>query len=121
MAQERTRFAHDVVYADGDFGAEEQAILLKLQEIHAKNVDFDALIGKVDLEFDIDALRIRDFSDDPNYKPKYQEQSTTILDGLKTRSTVSETNTEELQPEQKVSAEVQTNKLKSMLSNLGDE
>lgn len=76
---------------------------------------------KVDLEFDIDALRIRDFSDDPNYKPKYQEQSTTILDGLKTRSTVSETNTEEPQPEQKVSAEVQTNKLKSMLSNLGDE
>ena len=76
---------------------------------------------KVDLEFDIDALRIRDFSDDPNYKPKYQEQSTSIIEGLKTRSTVNETNTEEKQPEQKVSAEVQTNKLKSMLSNLGDE
>ena len=29
--------------------------------------------------------------------PILQEQSTTILDGLKTRSTVSETNTEEAQ------------------------
>ena len=77
---------------------------------------------KVDLEFDIDSLRIKDFSDDPNYKPKYQEQSTSIIDGLKTRSTVSEGTSEETpQPEQKISADVQANKLKSMLSNLGDE
>ena len=77
---------------------------------------------KVDLEFDIDSLRIKDFSDDPNYKPKYQEQSTSIIDGLKTRSTVSEGASEETpQPEQKISADVQANKLKSMLSNLGDE
>ena len=77
---------------------------------------------KVDLEFDIDSLRIKDFSDDPNYKPKYQEQSTSIIDGLKTRSTVSEGTSEETpQPEQKISADVQANKLKSMLSNLSDE
>ena len=77
---------------------------------------------KVDLEFDIDSLRIKDFSDDPNYKPKYQEQSTSIIDGLKTRSTVSEGASEETpQPEQKISADVQANKLKSMLSNLSDE
>ena len=77
---------------------------------------------KVDLEFDIDSLRIKDFSDDPNYKPKYQEQSTSIIDGLKTRSTVSEGASEVTpQPEQKISADVQANKLKSMLSNLGDE
>ena len=73
---------------------------------------------KVDLEFDIDALRIRD-SDDPNHKPKIFEQSTTIPDGLKTRSTVSETNTEESN-EQKVQQKSQRTNLK-VCPQSGDE
>lgn len=46
------RFAHDVVYADGDFGKAEQEILLKLKKIHIRNADVDQLIGKVNLEFE---------------------------------------------------------------------
>ena len=56
---------------------------------------------KVDLEFDIDALRIRDSSMIPNYKLQDARTKYNNLDGLKTRSTVSETNTEE-SAEQKV-------------------
>ena len=76
---------------------------------------------KVDLEFDIDALRIKDFSDDPNYTPKYKEESTNILEGLKTRSTVSDNTEATAEPEQKISADVQASKLKNMLSGLGED
>ncbi len=43
---------------------------------------------KVDLEFDIDSLRIRDLADDPEYK-QFDKQRSTIYDSLKTKSKVS--------------------------------
>lgn len=49
-AQDQARFfkfAHDLVWADGDFGKAEQEILLKLQKAHIRAVSVDDLIGKV--------------------------------------------------------------------------
>lgn len=43
------RFAHDMVWADGDFGAEEQKIMLKLQEEQVRRTDIGDLVGKVSL------------------------------------------------------------------------
>jgi replicative DNA helicase len=43
---------------------------------------------KVDLEFDVDSLRIRDLADDPEYK-QFDKQRSTIYDSLKQKSKVS--------------------------------
>jgi hypothetical protein len=43
---------------------------------------------KVDLEFDVDSLRIRDLADDPEYQ-QFKKQSSTIYDSLKQKSKVS--------------------------------
>ncbi len=43
---------------------------------------------KVDLEFDVDSLRIRDLADDPEYK-QFDKQRSTIYDSLKQTSKVS--------------------------------
>lgn len=55
------RFAHDMVWADGDFGPEEQKIMLKLQEEQVRRTDVSDLVGKVKLtlegELDFDAPR----------------------------------------------------------------
>lgn len=55
------RFAHDMVWADGDYGPEEQKIMLKLQEEQVRRTDISDLVGKVDLkfegEFDADDLK----------------------------------------------------------------
>lgn len=43
------RFAHDMVWADGDFGPEEQKIMLKLQQEQVRRTDVGDLVGKIDL------------------------------------------------------------------------
>lgn len=45
-------FARKLVWVDGDYGAEEQDIMLKLKAMHVKNTNIDDLVGKVDLEFE---------------------------------------------------------------------
>ena len=47
---------------------------------------------KVDLEFDVDSLRIRDLADDPEYK-QFDKQRSTIYDSLKQTSKVSSDGT----------------------------
>lgn len=46
------KFAREMVWADGDFGEDEQKILTDLIGDHIKTVDFDSLVGNVDLELD---------------------------------------------------------------------
>ncbi|MCD8496606.1 MAG: TerB family tellurite resistance protein [Alphaproteobacteria bacterium] len=57
------RFAHDMVWVDGDFGPEEQKIMLKLQEEQVRRTDISDLVGKVNLrlegEYDPDENRHR--------------------------------------------------------------
>ncbi|MBR20429.1 MAG: hypothetical protein CMA64_09855 [Euryarchaeota archaeon] len=68
---------------------------------------------KVELGFDINSLRITDLGE--NYQPESTPQSD-VMDKLKTRSTVSTSETDEEQP--KITADVQASKLANMLKNI---
>lgn len=46
------KFAQELVWIDGDYGKEEQDIMLRLKEVHLSKTNVDDLIGKVELEFD---------------------------------------------------------------------
>ena len=81
---------------------------------------------KVDLEFDVDSLRIRDLADDPEYK-QFDKQRSTIYDSLKQKSKVS-TDKTDAQPNVpdptkgddigKVKATVEGGKLRQLLNEL---
>ena len=81
---------------------------------------------KVDLEFDVDSLRIRDLADDPEYK-QFDKQRSTIYDSLKQKSKVS-TDKTDAQPKVpdptkgdeigKVKATVEGGKLRQLLNEL---
>ena len=45
-------FARDLVWVDGDFGPEEQSVMMKLQKTHMKELDIDNLVGHVGLQFE---------------------------------------------------------------------
>jgi len=45
-------FARELVWIDGDYGPEEQEIMLKLKEIHVQNTDIEDLVGTIDLELE---------------------------------------------------------------------
>ncbi len=84
---------------------------------------------KVDLEFDVDSLRIRDLADDPEYK-QFDKQRSTIYDSLKQTSKVSagDGTSKDARPEVpdprkgdtigKVKATVEGGKLRQLLNEL---
>ena len=81
---------------------------------------------KVDLEFDVDSLRIRDLADDPEYK-QFDKQRSTIYDSLKQTSKVSASDSdarnEVPDPRKgdtigKVKATVEGGKLRQLLNEL---
>lgn len=47
-------FARDLVWVDGDYGVEEQEVMLKLKRLHIENVDVDSLIGNIGLQLESD-------------------------------------------------------------------
>lgn len=47
-------FARELVWIDGDYGKEEQEIMLKLKRLHVESVDVDDLIGNVGLQLESD-------------------------------------------------------------------
>ncbi|PCJ99906.1 MAG: hypothetical protein COA45_03595 [Zetaproteobacteria bacterium] len=47
-------FARDLVWVDGDFGSEEQSVMVKLLQTHLGDINVDDLVGKIDLEFEDD-------------------------------------------------------------------
>ncbi len=59
-------FACDLVWVDGDFGSEEQDVMIKLLEKHVKETDIDDLVGNVSLEFEEDLVQKRTNSADAN-------------------------------------------------------
>ena len=80
--------------------------------------------AKVDLEFDVDSLRIRDLADDSEYQETSQSKST-ILDQIKRGNTTSETVKFD-DPSQgstvgKIKAETDSTMLRSFLNNLSTE
>ena len=82
---------------------------------------------KVDLEFDVDSLRIRDLADDPEYK-QFDKQRSTIYDSLKQKSKVTTDTPKDAQPKVpdptkgdsigKVKATVEGGKLRQLLNDL---
>lgn len=48
------QYVRELVHIDGDYGKDEQDIVLKLQKTHLKNPHFSDLIGKIDLELEDD-------------------------------------------------------------------
>ena len=73
---------------------------------------------KIDLEFDVESLRIRDLGDDEEYK-QFKKQSSSIYDQLKNKdSGIVEASDEEAG---KITASVQSSKLKDMLAGLKSE
>lgn len=45
-------FARDLVWVDGDFGSEEQSVMIKLAQMHFEKTNVDDLIGKITLELE---------------------------------------------------------------------
>jgi len=73
---------------------------------------------KVDLEFDIDSLRIRDLAEDGEYQ-QFKKQSSSIYDSLKTGSVVKPNADAVVTNEPgKITANVDSSRLKQMLNNI---
>jgi hypothetical protein len=77
---------------------------------------------KIDLEFDIDTLRIRDLAEDQEYQ-QFKKQSSTIYDSLKQKSKVSTNKPKDIDPTKgdtvgKVKATVEGGKLRQLLNEL---
>jgi KaiC/GvpD/RAD55 family RecA-like ATPase len=81
---------------------------------------------KIDLEFDVDSLRIRDLGEEEEYESNQQRRST-VFDQIKRGGSAPiEPGNERQDPSEgdtvgKIRAEVDSTKLKQFLNNLGDE
>jgi archaellum biogenesis ATPase FlaH len=72
---------------------------------------------KVELEFDIDSLRIRDLPDEDSQSSQFRKPTSDIFDGLKTGSVVKAAGNTDTDAS-KVTATVDSSRLKSMLANI---
>ena len=74
---------------------------------------------KVELEFDIESLRIRDLATDEGYQ-EFKKRAPTIYESIKTNSKITgdEPNATVADAPGKITAEVQSNKLKSLLNQI---
>ena len=74
---------------------------------------------KVDLEFDIESLRIRDLGDDEEYQ-QFKKQSSSIYDQIKAKSIQSDPQNDATVEDEpgKIVADVQSTKLKQMLAGI---
>ena len=83
--------------------------------------------SKIDLEFDIDSLRIRDLADDEEYQ-EFAKRKSTVFDQIKRTSTPGEIKQDESPADPtegktvgKIRAETDSTKLREFLGNLGSE
>ena len=70
---------------------------------------------KIDLEFNIDSLRISDLDEDDDYSNTNQSTGSALLNSLKQKSIVEDDYSE---PSPKVKAQVQSSQLRDLLNNL---
>jgi len=80
---------------------------------------------KVDLEFNVDTLRILDLAEDEEYQ-SFKKQAPSIYSNLKRTSTVTAEAKEEhkSKPQDdvgKVKADIQSTKIKQLIQNLGKD
>jgi hypothetical protein len=79
---------------------------------------------KIDLEFNIDSLRISDLDEsewDQNGSPK--SSSNALIDSIKQRSLVQNRSEDpnDASPAPKINADVQSSKLRQLLNNIGTD
>ena len=74
---------------------------------------------KIDLEFDVESLRIRDLGEDEEYQ-QFKKQSSSIYDQLKNKDSVGVVTAPD-EEAGKITASVQSSKLKDMLAGLKSE
>jgi replicative DNA helicase len=72
---------------------------------------------KVDLEFDLETLRIRDLGEDQQLSSGFVKKPS-IYDSIKAKSTVNETVDEDTGEVAKITADVNSNKLKQLLGQI---
>jgi len=72
---------------------------------------------KVDLEFDIESLRIRDLGEDQQQSSGFVKKPN-IYESIKAKSTMKDDNSEPAEDVGKVTADVQSNKLKQLLGQI---
>ena len=83
-----------------------------------KTRNSDGFGQKVELEFDVDSLRIRDLAEDGEYQ-QFKKQSSSIYDSLKKGSVVKPNSDAVVANEPgKITATVDSSRLKQMLSNI---
>jgi archaellum biogenesis ATPase FlaH len=77
---------------------------------------------KIDLEFNIDTLRITDLEEQDGYGSGTQSAGSTLLNSIKQRQTIAQENPTDGVAVPKVRAQVESSKLRDLLANLpGDE
>jgi hypothetical protein len=81
---------------------------------------------KIDLEFDVDSLRIRDLGEDEEYQ-EFQKRKSTVFDQIK-RGSGTPINEDSVNDNPsdgdtvgKIRAQTDSTKLRQFLNNLGDE
>ena len=72
------KFASKLAHIDGDFGEEEQEVMLRVKRIHLQNVDIDELVGKVEMRFDEDNIA----DEAPDFKSTVHSYRQKFLDKL---------------------------------------
>jgi DNA-directed RNA polymerase len=74
---------------------------------------------KVELEFDIESLRIRDLAQDEGYQ-EFKKRAPSIYESIKAKSTLTddEPNATVADEPGKITAEIQSNKLKQLLGQI---
>jgi archaellum biogenesis ATPase FlaH len=74
---------------------------------------------KVELEFDIESLRIRDLAEDQDYQ-EFKKRAPSIYESIKATSRLADNENNATQPDEpgKITAEVQSSKLKKLLGQI---
>ena len=75
---------------------------------------------KIDLEFDVDSLRIRDLGEDDEYK-EFDKRKSTVFDQLKRTNTpvVEKEDPSDGDTVGKINADTDSTKLRAFINNLG--
>jgi archaellum biogenesis ATPase FlaH len=76
---------------------------------------------KVDLEFDLESLRITDLPEDQQESSNGQRSGPGILDQIKRKTQVEQAHTDDHEPEKIVRAEVKSTKLREILQQMGQD
>ena len=68
------KFARELVWCDGDFGEEEQAVMIKLKQAHMRETNIDDMVGNVKLELEEELPSYEDVELDGRHKFSFRER-----------------------------------------------